>query len=136
MLHLIIYVINILDRRVGDQGAGWFGTKAYSPNWNNQDVLTIAGYKDKTFDKTYNQGITSTLTYMHGGQTNYYMTTDNTEFDYSEGSPLYGAWDDGQFYVVGLKTAVYPANDPNGHVIFSGGPGLNQLVHQARTEYP
>lgn len=129
------YVIQILDRRVGDQGAGWFGTKAYSPNWNNQDVFTIAGYKDETFDKTYNQDITSTLTYVHGGQTNYYMTTDNTEIEYNAGSPLYGAWD-GQYYVVGLKTGHYPANGPNAHVVFSGGPGLNQLILQARTQYP
>ena len=137
------YVVFVLDQRLGDS-LGYMGTRTYSDDWDDEPYwmnvsyphdlgdTEIPFYQDQvSFEDADNPGIVG----QEGD--GLYMDTETASVDHgSSGSPFYAFWDGEDFpRVVSIVSAEGTLNFDDDNWA-AGGPPMNRIGHQARTDFP
>lgn len=127
------YVVVVMDSRIGEQ-CGWMGARGYSDSWDGLTAWSHMGYPGDL-----NNGQRPCF------QGNFSMDGSDSESDDHEaimhqadvfpgqsGGPMFGWWDGENFpRAVGVQS--WQLSGTNGA---SGGGDLDELVIQAKTDFP
>lgn len=141
------YVVLVFGPPIGNT-IGYAGTKLYERAWNNLPSWQCVGYaQDRARgERPLYQGgaiISSLQSFILNGNTGYVLGHFNDFTPGMGGAPVWGFFGDstgpkviGVGSTIGSTAVERPSGSTNGDNEYAGGPALNKLVLQARTQYP
>jgi V8-like Glu-specific endopeptidase len=125
------YVVVELDQDIGDL-TGWMEVKMYSTDWNGGRYWDHVGYPKALggceIPQKFEGGMVNNVWSSDWSfETGYSMDTDVDFTGGQSGGPLYGVFEDGYHYIVGVMTTFHRPE----HNKASAGPALSSLVSRA-----